>query len=161
MASISFSSAPASYRLDELGWLQFERVCSLLLKADAGLDDVLWTGQADTERLAMVDGPVIFATLGLRLEGPVTVIVVWVAEDDSQERRLGSLVQRAAGLGFRGSGWWCSPISMGPQLGSRWSERRGRTIGPWPCGGSVSSGRVWIVTRAFEQRCRPCSDREI
>jgi hypothetical protein len=101
MTSLSFSSA-ASYRLGELGWLQFERVCSLLLTAETGLVDVRWTGHADTERVAVVDGPMFFATPGLRLEGLVTVVVVWVAEDDSRERRLISLVERVAGLGSWG-----------------------------------------------------------
>ena len=99
MASLSFSSPPASYRLDELGWLQFERVCSLLLAADTGLEDVRWTGHADDERVAVMDEPVISAGTGLCLDGPVTVIVVWVPESDSLEGRLGLLVERVAGLG--------------------------------------------------------------
>jgi len=102
VASHSFSSAPAAYRLDELGWLQFERVCSLLLAADAGVDDVRWTGHADAERVALVDRPVTFATAGLRLERPVTVVVVWVAAEDSPERRIVSFMKRLAGLGS-----WC------------------------------------------------------
>jgi hypothetical protein len=102
MSSRSFSSPPASYRLDELGWLQFERVCSLLLTAETGRENVRWTGHADTERVAVLDGPVIFATRGLRFEGAVTVIVVWAAEDDSRLWRLVSLVERVAGLGSWG-----------------------------------------------------------
>jgi len=102
MADPSFSSAPASYGLDELGWLQFERLCSLLLSADAGLEDVRWTGHADTERVAVVDGSVNFPASGLRLAGPVTLVVVWVAEDESPERRLASLVGRVVELGP-----WC------------------------------------------------------
>lgn len=102
MATRSFSSAPVSYRLDELGWLQFERVCSLLLSAEAGLEDLRWTGHADAERVAVVDGPVTFADAGIRVGGPVTLVVVWVAADDSLERRLVSLVGRVMGLGS-----WC------------------------------------------------------
>jgi hypothetical protein len=102
MASPSFSSAPAAYRLDELGWLQFERVCSLLLSAEAGLAGVRWTGHADAERMAVVDEPLTFAAAGLRLARPVTVIVAWVAADDSPELRVVSLVKRLAG-----SGSWC------------------------------------------------------
>ena len=102
MASLSFPSAPAPYRLDELGWLQFERLCSLLLSADAGLDDGRWTGHADTERVTVVDRPVTFAAGGLRLGRPVTVVVMWVAANDSPERRVVSLLERLAGLGS-----WC------------------------------------------------------
>jgi hypothetical protein len=98
MASLSFSAAPAPYRLDELGWLQFERVCSLLLAADTGLEDMRWTGHADDERVAVVDGPVISSATGLRLDGPVTVIAMWIPESDSLERRLGLLVDRVGML---------------------------------------------------------------
>jgi hypothetical protein len=41
--------------LDELGSLQFERVCSLLLAADAGLSDLGWMGHADAGRVALVE----------------------------------------------------------------------------------------------------------
>jgi hypothetical protein len=99
MAGLSSSS---SYGLDELGWLQFERVCSLLIAADADLSDLGWIGHADSGRLALVDGPVVLMGHGIRLDGPVTVAVVWVAEDESPERRLVSLVGRVTELGF-----WC------------------------------------------------------
>jgi hypothetical protein len=56
MASPWFSPASSAYRLDELGWLQFERVCSLLLAAEAGLGDLSWIGHADTGRVALVEG---------------------------------------------------------------------------------------------------------
>jgi hypothetical protein len=102
MAIPSFSSAPASYRLDELGWLQFERVCSLLLAADAGLEHVRWTGHADADRVTVIDGSVTVAAAGLVIERPVTVVVAWVAADDSSQHRVDSLLDRLAGLGN-----WC------------------------------------------------------
>ena len=92
-----------------------------------GLEDVRWTGHADDERVAVVDGPVIFAATGLRLEGPVTVIVVWVPEDDSPERRLGSLVERVAG----------ARVLWGAGGGAHQSRRR-REPG---CAGAGSVGR--------------------
>lgn len=98
MASPSFSSASSLYRLDELGWLQFERVCSLLVAADAGLSDLRWMGHADRERVAVVEGPVVLAAQGIRLEGPVSVIVVWVPEDESPEGRRASLLRRVGSL---------------------------------------------------------------
>jgi hypothetical protein len=76
MAGPLFSSASSSYRLDELGWLQFERVCSLLLAADVGLSDVSWMGHAGRARVAPVEGPIVLAGDGIRLEGPATVVVV-------------------------------------------------------------------------------------
>jgi hypothetical protein len=96
-------SASSPYRLDELGWLQFERVCSLLLAADLGLGDLAWMGHADTGRVALVEGPVVLRSQRIRLEDPVTVAVLWVPEDESPERRLDSLVARVVAgseLGF-------------------------------------------------------------
>jgi len=34
------SPAVGSYRLDELGWLQFERLCELVLEREAGGSDL-------------------------------------------------------------------------------------------------------------------------
>jgi hypothetical protein len=99
MAGPLFSSASSSYRLDELGWLQFERVCSLLVAADAGLSDLSWMGHADRARVAPVEGPIVLAGDGTRLEGPATVVVMWVAEDASPVRRLLSLAARVVVLG--------------------------------------------------------------
>jgi hypothetical protein len=119
-----------SYRFDELGWLQFERVCSLLLSADAGLSDVRWTGHADTERVATVDRPVTFAATGLRLERPVTVVVVWVAADDSPERRVVSLLERLAGVGSWSGDRMLVLTNLGATLvraaleAAAWSEAR-------------------------------------
>ena len=95
MADSSFSS---SYRLDELGWLQFERVCSLVLEADAGLSDLGWLGHSDTGRVALVEEPVVVGDQGIRLAGPVTVAVVWVREDESLTRRLSALAERVSAL---------------------------------------------------------------
>ena len=36
--------------LDALGWLQFERLCELVLEADAGVDPTRWEGSADPSR---------------------------------------------------------------------------------------------------------------
>ncbi|HWH10128.1 MAG TPA: hypothetical protein VG165_03305 [Solirubrobacteraceae bacterium] len=95
-------AAPA-YDLDRLGWLQFERLCSLVLDADAGLADPGWIGRAYAVRRASLDGPLAFAsrpiaqtgaaaTLAqagavtpdhaaatLAQAGAVTVAVIWVA----------------------------------------------------------------------------------
>ena len=53
-----------SYRLDELGWLQFDRLCSLVLEADAGLSDLHWHGRGDIARVAIVDGRVALRERG-------------------------------------------------------------------------------------------------
>ncbi len=97
MESSSFSPA-SGYRVDELGWLQFERVCSGVLGADAGLSDLGWLGHADTGRVALVEEPVIVAGHGMRLAGPVTVVVVWVRDDESFMRRQSELAERVSAL---------------------------------------------------------------
>lgn len=51
--------ARCSYRLDELGWLQFERLCMLLLEREGGLADLDWRGHADQGRVALVDADVL------------------------------------------------------------------------------------------------------
>lgn len=56
-----------SYRLDELGWLQFERLCSLVLAQEAGLADLTWLGRADRGRAALVDADVVLAASDARL----------------------------------------------------------------------------------------------
>lgn len=105
MGSSSFLPE-SSYRLDQLGWLQFERVCSLVLEADAGLSDLGWLGHADTGRVALVEAPVVVAGQGIRLAGPVTVAVVWVREDESFTRQLSELVERVSAL-LSDLGFWC------------------------------------------------------
>ena len=38
------------------GWLQFERLCELVLEADAGVDPTRWEGSADQLREVVVRG---------------------------------------------------------------------------------------------------------
>ncbi len=86
--------------------MQFERLCSLVLEADAGLSDLGWLGHADTGRVALVEEGVAVAGQGVRLTGAVTVAVVWVREDESVTRRLSALVERVSALPSE-LGFWC------------------------------------------------------
>ncbi len=105
------SSMPlVAYRLNELGWLQFDRLCSLLLEVEGGLDEVGWRGRSDTERIATVVGPVVLRDQQLR--GPVTVAVIWVVTTAGRGcgwRSWPSVRRRCwssrAGVGMRS---WCS-----------------------------------------------------
>jgi hypothetical protein len=93
-----------SYRLDELGWLQFERLCGLVLAQEAGLgEDVTWLGRADRGRVALLDSDIALERPGLRLRGPLAVAVVWVRSSPSQAERLGDLV----------TGAWSVPSELG------------------------------------------------
>jgi hypothetical protein len=51
----------ATYDLDQLGWLQFERLCALVLEAEAGLSGLAWSGHSDEAREVTLDGPVALA----------------------------------------------------------------------------------------------------
>jgi hypothetical protein len=93
----SSPSPSSSYQLDQLGWLQFERLCSLVLEADAGLSGLGWLGHADTGRVALVEQPVVVSQ-EVRLVGPVTVVVVWVRDEASLTLRLSELVARVSAL---------------------------------------------------------------
>ena len=75
-----------SYRLDELGWLQFERLCGLLLEGSAAFAELTWIGRADQGRVALVDHDV--ALDDVRVDGPFAVAVVWVRDDPSLAHRL-------------------------------------------------------------------------
>jgi hypothetical protein len=103
------SSPPASYRLDELGWLQFERLCALVLEAEAGLNGLGWLGHADSGRVALLDAPLIAPGHGLRLDGPVSVAVVWVRDAVSSSHRRSELAERL----------WALPSELGVWLAER------------------------------------------
>ncbi|MGZ4202427.1 MAG: nSTAND3 domain-containing NTPase [Thermoleophilaceae bacterium] len=64
---------PAAYRLDELGWLQFQQLCTLLLEPAIAPSD--WSGSADELREASHKGGL--AVCGERFDGPVRVKARW------------------------------------------------------------------------------------
>jgi hypothetical protein len=77
--------------LQSLGWLQFQRLCALLLEAETGIPEAQWDGSADRERTLVTDQPVAFG--GRTLSPPVLVRCVWVRgrPAPARERRLASL----------------------------------------------------------------------
>jgi hypothetical protein len=66
--------------LEELGWLQFERLCELVLEADAGIDPTRWEGSADRVRQIVLKDELRFN--GRTLVPPVLVRCVWRREDE-------------------------------------------------------------------------------
>ena len=67
--------------LDELGWLQFERLCELVMEADAGVDPAVWEGSADGQRRTVWDARL---PLGERtLEPPVLIRCEWLRDGDT------------------------------------------------------------------------------
>ena len=84
------SAAP--FRLDELGTLQFERLCVELLRLE--------TGGADSRPwgLSLVLGDGVGVPGGERLEGPTLVLVVWLRHGSaapSAQQRLRTVVEDA------------------------------------------------------------------
>jgi hypothetical protein len=84
------SAAP--FRLDELGTLQFERLCVELLRLE--------TGGADSRPwgLSLVLGDGVDVPVGGRLEGPTLVLVVWLRHGStapSAQQRLRAVVEDA------------------------------------------------------------------
>ena len=81
--------AQVPYALGELGWLQFQQLCDLLLELEAGIGPEQWEGEADRRRRVDVDRPGLrLPSLGLTVPGPVRVHAAWAAH--------GSPIWRAA-----------------------------------------------------------------
>jgi hypothetical protein len=70
--------------LEELGWLQFERLCELVLEAEAGVDPTRWEGSADQCREVISD--VELKVNGRTLAPPVHVRCVWNAAEPPPSR---------------------------------------------------------------------------
>src|SRR4051812_16894762 len=78
-----------TYRLDELGWLQFQELCAAVVEQAAGVPEAAWHGAADARRDALIpDG------VPGRLAGPTLASVLWLRARIPPERH------RAACLGL-------------------------------------------------------------
>ena len=84
--------AAAPFRLDELGALQFERLCVELLRLDAG------GGESEPWGLSLLLADGVEVPGGARLEGAALVLVVWLRRGLSAEEdvdRLRAIVSNA------------------------------------------------------------------
>jgi hypothetical protein len=68
----------ATYRFGELGWLQFTRLCALVLDRELGWDD------CGSFRVAIADEGLAAPGGATRLEPPTLVLVAWVPAGESQ-----------------------------------------------------------------------------
>jgi hypothetical protein len=94
-------------RLQDLGWLQFERLCALLLEAESGIAPPAWEGSADAGRLLVSSEPVRFG--GRVLEPPVLVRCGWLrGGDDARMVRLAALSRMRATTETRSSLTLCN-----------------------------------------------------
>src|SRR3954453_15989312 len=64
------------YRLEELGWLEFERLADLLVARGRGVAEVRWEGRGDEGGLAFVPGCAALPGGGRR-RGGLLVVVLW------------------------------------------------------------------------------------
>jgi hypothetical protein len=90
------ASGSSAYRLSELGWLQFERLCALLLSAETGRRGFTWSGHADQVRSTVLDGQLELPTRGTRLRGRTAVLVRWRGAGCSHERAMGLALEAAS-----------------------------------------------------------------
>jgi Novel STAND NTPase 3 len=97
------------YRFDELGWLQFERLCLELLSTFAGVDRGEWRRSARACSLFVPEG-IAPPGDGQTLVAPTLVLVVWIRPMDSSSApsdRLRDVIEQAL---------------------SEWSERSPRSL---------------------------------
>jgi len=94
----SSGEPPSSYRLDQLGWLAFERLASLVLAAEAGPPVVHWHRRTASGRVAWVEESIALANSGFRLPGPVAVAVTFVGGVYSRMGHLPEFLERMRGL---------------------------------------------------------------
>jgi hypothetical protein len=68
--------------LDTLGWFQFERLCELVLEAEAGIEPTRWEGAADQLRWVVSEEPITLS--GRTLEPPVLIRCVWQRDEPEE-----------------------------------------------------------------------------
>src|SRR5438132_10769715 len=78
----STGDSAGAYDFTALGWLQFERVCSGLVRALCGTSESAWTGAADRARRVMVDGDAARPLVESHPDVPVECRVVWMPRCD-------------------------------------------------------------------------------
>jgi hypothetical protein len=91
----------SDYRLDDLGWFQFEQLCQALLKAEHGLALEAWGGSADWGRDAYAAGPLDFPTRGAPHDGPFVFQAKFVQGANAAGARPAALVKRALAAELR------------------------------------------------------------
>lgn len=68
------------YDLGELGWLQFERLCELVLAVAGCGSGRAWIGRADRGRLTLLDAGERIALGDIEVSGPAAVLVLYVRD---------------------------------------------------------------------------------
>lgn len=82
------------YRLDDLGWWQFEQLCQALMKAHLGIAIEAWGGNADIGRDCYCERPVELVK-GIQSQAPLVFQAKFVAEANSAGARSEQALIRA------------------------------------------------------------------
>jgi hypothetical protein len=83
------------YRLDELGWFQFEWLCQPLLKSTLGVGVESWGGHADLGRDAYCSGPLPFDGAQSSVAGPFVFQAKFVSEANAAGAKPESAIRDA------------------------------------------------------------------
>jgi hypothetical protein len=84
------------YRLGELGWLQFERLCAEILQLESGVRADHWRGHADQMRTAVIADSLKEPHTGAELPGSVLAIACWVRPRQASGAAQLKLLRQAA-----------------------------------------------------------------
>jgi hypothetical protein len=143
----------AGYRLDELGWLGFERLAHVLFARDPALGGARWWGRADEGRVAVVPGDVELPGLG-RVAGPVLGVVVW-----SPVVAHGPLIGRARAAAVVAGMLPRTAVVVTNEAGREWDESAWRhalgVAGECRCLGPSELSAVLDADAALRRRV-PC-----
>jgi conflict system STAND superfamily ATPase len=90
-----FEKSMIRYRLDDLGWFQFEWLCQSLLKAVLGLAVEAWGGHSDLGRDAYAVGPLPLDGPESQAPGPFVFQAKFVAEANAAGAKPDGSIQRA------------------------------------------------------------------
>ncbi|MHB1833639.1 MAG: nSTAND3 domain-containing NTPase [Solirubrobacteraceae bacterium] len=66
-----------TYALEQLGWLQFQQVCTRLLELDVGMDRSAWVGDADGVRFARCETGLAPPLVPCAIPGPTLIQCAW------------------------------------------------------------------------------------
>jgi hypothetical protein len=141
------------YALEELGWLQFQQLCDLVLELEAQVAPSEWSGEADRTRRVELAHDLALPSLGLIVTGPVRVQAAWDRQNPGVvvtgaqttvvgRDELASIVESRADLRLR----MPSLLGIRPLDGLVAADvARGSTLDP---AAAHALARVFVPTRA-------------
>jgi conflict system STAND superfamily ATPase len=83
-----------AYALEDLGWLQFQQLCDLVLELEAQVPRSAWNGETDRRRRVELEHGVAIPTLGLTMPGPIAINAIWERADPHMVVGAGTAARR-------------------------------------------------------------------